>query len=42
MNYEQKSKQAAIKLKSIVSHMKDFKAIIDQYKHYKQEKGEKL
>ena len=41
VNYEQKSKQAAVKLKTIVSHMKDFKAMIDQYKHYKQERGEK-
>ena len=30
-NYEQKSKFAAQKLKTIVNHMKDFKAIIDLY-----------
>lgn len=29
VTYEQRSKQAASKLKSILSHMKDFKAIID-------------
>lgn len=29
LSYEQKSKQASIKLKSITSHMKDFKSIID-------------
>ena len=31
-NYEQKSKHATVKLKSILSHMKDLKAIIDEYK----------
>lgn len=32
ISYEQKSKQASNKLKSITSHMKDMKIIIDEYK----------
>jgi hypothetical protein len=32
LSYEQKSKQASLKLKNITTHMKDFKAIIDEYK----------
>ena len=38
ISFEQKSKVASVKLKNIVSHMKDFKAIIDLYKSHKQEK----
>jgi hypothetical protein len=42
LTYEQKSKHAAAKLKNILSHMKDFKAIIDEYRNvYKHAKGEK-
>lgn len=32
ISYEQKSKQASNKLKSITSQMKDMKTIIDEYK----------
>lgn len=32
LTYEQKSKQASLKLKNITSLMKDFKSIIDEYK----------
>ena len=43
LSYEQKSKQASLKLKNITSLMKDFKSIIDEYKqqtkHNKIEKG---
>jgi hypothetical protein len=40
VSFEQKSKVALAKLKSIVEHMRDFKAIIDMYKN-KFEKGDK-
>lgn len=32
ISYEQKSKQASSKLKNIISYMRDFKAIIDEFK----------